>query len=447
MNQLPCRILAASLAIGAAQLAQAQTRELGSSGELLDGIAALVDSGVVLKSELRSRLALVAENFMQDQMQLPPNERGQLPPLSELEQSVLDRLILEEIQIQRAESIGIEIGDDNLNLALAEYAASLGVTLEQLPQLVEDSGESYQSFREEWRRELVIRTLERVDVISKIAINPREFEQCVARAVDSQTDNFEYNTSHILISFATDASTAEIAAAEDRAREVVRQLDAGADFAQLAIANSDSGTALEGGALGWRRGAALPTVFAEDVLEMEPGEHTIPIRGTGGFHIVRLNDMRGGEPQLVDQIRVRHIMLTPTEVLDDEATRQKILGIRDQILGGDEFATVAEAVSEDSLSAVDGGDLDWAEPEAYAGQFGPDFLAAVNGLESGEISEPIRSPDGWHIAEVTGRRSYDMTDELRERQCQQQLGQLRVEEELDIWRRRILDEAYVLKRI
>jgi peptidyl-prolyl cis-trans isomerase SurA len=438
-------LIVMSLCLGAAgtDIATAQTRELGASGELLDGVAALVDSGVVLKSELRDRLTTVANNFIQQQMQLPPEQRSQLPPRSELEQQVLERLILEEIQVQRARAIGIEIGDDTLNQAIDAYAAQAGLTLEELPAILEAEGEDYQRFREDWRRDLTIRQLERVQVVSGISINPRELQQCLAQAIDAQTDEYEYNISHILIGFSPDAESDVIAAAEERARGIVRQLDDGADFAQLAIANSESQTALEGGALGWRKGSALPTIFADDVRSMEVGEHSTPIRSTGGFHIVRLNDVRGVEPQLVDQIRARHILLTPTEVLDDEATRQRLLGIRDQIVAGDEFATVASAVSEDSASAVDGGDLGWSTPDDFV----PEFSAVLTSLEIGELSEPFRTPYGWHIAEVTGRRSYDMTDDLRDSQCRNQIGGRKVEEELDIWRRRIRDEAYVVKRL
>jgi peptidyl-prolyl cis-trans isomerase SurA len=339
--------------------------------------------------------------------------------------------------------IGIEIGDDILNQVLSEYAASQGTTLDALPNLLAASGENYQTFREEWRRDLAIRQLERVQVVNQIAINPRELEQCLAQAVDSQTDDFEYNVSHILIGFSPNAPADVIAAAEDKAREIVRQLDEGADFAQLAVANSDSQTALEGGALGWRKGAALPTIFAADILSMQPGEHSTPIRSAGGFHIVRLNEMRGTDPVLVDQIRVRHILLSPSEVLDDDATRQKLQGIRDQIVSGQDFATIAAAVSEDPLSAVKGGDLDWREPDVYW----PEFVSMISSLEIGELSEPFRTPDGWHIAEVTGRRAYDMTDDLRDQQCRQQLGERKVDEELEIWRRRIRDEAYIVKRL
>jgi peptidyl-prolyl cis-trans isomerase SurA len=443
MTKITTAIAGLALGLAGTQLASAQTRELGSSGELLDGIAALVDTGIVLKSELGNRLDTVASNFVQQQMQLPPEQRGQLPPRSVLEDQVLDELIVEEIQVQRADAIGIVIGDDVLNQVLAEYAATLGTTLGELPAFVESQGQGYQAFREEWRRDLKIRQLERVQVVERIAINERALGQCLEQVAAAAVGNFEYNISHILLGFSLDATPEAIAAVEDQAREISRQLDEGADFAQLAVEHSESQTALEGGALGWRRGAEMPPVFAADALEMDVGEHSTPIRGNGGFHIVRLNDKRGGEPQLVDQLRLRHILLSPTEVLDDDATRQKMQGIRDQILAGDDFAAIAAAVSEDALSGVDGGDLGWSTLDDFV----PEFSSVLSALEIGEVSEPFRTPYGWHIAEVTDRRSHDVTQELQENQCRSQIGNRRLVEEREIWRRRLRDEAYVDKRL
>jgi peptidyl-prolyl cis-trans isomerase SurA len=443
MNRISAICLGMCLAIGMTQIARAQTRELATSGELLDGIAALVDGGVVLKSEVNTRLQNVATNFLMQQMQLPPEQRGQLPPVSVLEDSVLDQLILEEIQVQRAEAIGIRVGDDMLNQIVADYATSIGVPLEQLPAVLEEEGQDYQTFREDWRRETMIRQLQRVQVAENISINPRELEQCLARTEASERDNFEYNISHILVGFSPSATADEIDAAEKKARDIVRQLDEGADFAQLAVANSDSLTALEGGALGWRKGGELPTIFADDVRKLDIGEHTTPIRSNGGFHIVRLNDMRGLEPKLVDQIKPRHILLTPNEILDDDATRQRLQGIREQILAGDDFGAVAQAVSEDSETAVRGGDLGWTT----LGDYVPEFASVLDNLEIGEISEPFHTQFGWHIAEVTGRRTYDITDDLRQTDCRNQIGNRKLEEEVDIWRRQLREAAYVVKRL
>jgi peptidyl-prolyl cis-trans isomerase SurA len=433
--------LCSLLAIG--QGAFAQTRELGSSGELLDGVAALVDTGVVLKSEVRNRLQVVAENFAQQMAQLPPEQRGQLPPLSILEQQVLDQLILEEIQVQRADQIGLQVGDDMLNQVLADIAAGVGTPLEELPAWLDSQGVDYPSFREDQRRDLLISELERREVMERIMINPRELEQCLALTALNETDEFDYNISHILIGFPPDAGQNEIQQAENQIREVARQLDEGADFAELAATYSESATNLEGGLLGWRKGAELPTIFVNDVTRLNVGEHSTPIRGGGGFHIVRLNDMRGSEPQLVDQIRPRHILISPTEILDDDATRQRLQGIRDQIVAGDDFATVAEAISEDNASSVDGGDLGWTTYESSV----PEFSEVIASLEIGEVSQPFRSEYGWHIAEVTDKRSYDMSDDLRDNACRNQIGRGKMVEESELWRQRMLAQAYVVKKL
>jgi peptidyl-prolyl cis-trans isomerase SurA len=423
--------------------ARAQTRELGSSGELLDGIAALVDTGIVLKSDVDTRLAYVRDNFTQQQAQLPPEQRGQLPPLSILEQQVLDQLILEEIQVQRAERIGIEIGDDRLNSMLDEIAQGAGMPLEEFPAWLASQGIDYNQFRDDQRRDAMIRQLERVEVVEQIMINPRELDQCLAMSEMTEVSAFDYNISHILIGFDPDGPSDQIAEAETKIRDIARQLDEGADFAQLAIAYSESQTALEGGNLGWRKGSELPTIFSRDVTELEPGEHSTPIRGGGGFHIVRLNEVRGVELQLVDQVRARHILLAPTEVLDDDATRQRLQGIRDQIIGGDEFGTVASAVSEDIASAVDGGDLGWTSLDAFV----PEFSEVLESLEIGELSEPFLTPYGWHIAEVTDKRVYDMTDDLRDNNCRNQIGRGKAVEEIELWRLRMQNDAYIVKKI
>lgn len=431
------------LGLGLVNAANAQTREVGSSGVLLDGVAALVDTGVVLRSDIASRLEVVIQNFAEQQAMLPPDQRGQLPPAAELERQVLDRLILEEIQIQRAREIGIEIGDDQLNLVMAEYAAGAGVPLEQFPDWLESQGINYQQFRADQRSDLMIRTLERAEIVERIAINERELNNCLAQTRQEEAGNNEYHVSHIVLNFPLDASRDEINAAEDLAEDLVRQLDEGADFAELAATHSESQTALEGGSLGWRQGAALPTYYEDDVLAMEPGDHSDPIRAGSGFHIVRLNDKRGAEPLMVNQIRARHILLTPNELLDDEATRQRLQGIRDQIVDGDEFATVASGVSEDAGSAIEGGDLGWLTYEDLDEAFGD----ALQDLEIGELSQPIRSSFGWHIAELTGERVHDVTDERREDSCRNMLGNRRAEEELEVWRRRLVDEAYIVKRL
>lgn len=422
---------------------QAQTRELGSSGELLDGVAALVDEGVVLKSELAMRMAAVVDSLRQQQEQLPAEQRRPLPPLSVIESQVLEQLILEEIQVQRAARIGIEIGDDVLNQALSAVAEQLGLTLEQLPAALAEENIDYAMYREDSRKDLTLRQLEQRDVLARIAITPRELEQCLQRTDQSRTSEFLYNISHILVSVSSAASSEELAAAQREVNEILERVEDGEDFGQLAVTFSDSQTALEGGELGWRRGSELPTLFANSVTRMQPGEVSEPIQSGSGLNLVRLNDMRGDQRVMVDQVRARHILVTPNEVLDDDAAMQRLRGIRDQILDGDDFATIAQAVSEDAVSAADGGDLGWSEPDAYV----PEFTEMLTSLPIGELSEPFQTRFGWHILEVLEHRSYDQTNDVKEQQCATEIRAAKAEEEKAMWLRRLRDQSFIDTRL
>jgi peptidyl-prolyl cis-trans isomerase SurA len=315
----------------------------------------------------------------------------------------------------------------------------LGYTLEELPAVLAAEGIDYTMYRDDSRRDLIIEQLEQRDVIRNISITPRELDQCLANADASASDSFDYNVSHILIGVPANATQQDIEQARRRIEEIHDRLEAGEDFARLAVATSDAQTALEGGSLGWRKGAQLPTVFADIVVRMKPGEFSEPIQSTGGFQIVKLNDMRGAERMMVDQLHVRHILARPNEILDDAAVRQKLLGIREQILNGDDFATVAEAVSEDPGSASEGGDLGWLSP----GDTIPEFEQAIAALPLNELSMPIQSRSGWHLVEVLGRRSYDTTDEVKRQECARQIRAAKAEEERELWVRRLRDQAFV----
>lgn len=426
-----------------AQPAGAQTRELGSSGELLDGIAAVVDDGVVLKSEVEQRLAQVVQALRRQQAQAPPQQRNQLPPMSVLEEQVLEQLILEEVQLQRAQRLGVQVSDQMLNQALSNVAANIGITLEDLPRALAAEGIDYAAYREASREELILDQLEQRDVLSNITVSPRELEQCMSRLESSQANERDYNVSHILIAVPSNADASELAAADRQIEEIYERLEDGEDFSQLALSFSDAETALDGGSLGWRQGSQLPTLFADEVVQMEPGEVSEPIQSGGGYHIVKLNEVRGTERVMEDQVRARHILLTPNEVMDDDAVRQRLLGIRDQILSGDDFGPIARAVSEDPVSAAEGGDLGWIGP----GSFVPEFEERLTELDVGQLSEPFQSRFGWHLIEVTDRRSHDMTDELKEQQCVEQIRANKAEEERELWLRRLRDQAFVDMRM
>lgn len=432
-------IVAFGVILATARGAVAQDRELGAGGQLLDGIAAVVDDGVVLKSELNSRMTTVMENLRTQIEQDPPEQRRQLPPVSVIEQQVLDQLVIREIQMQRAKRIGINVSDDMLNEALGRVAQGLGYTIEELPAVLAAENIDYAMYREDSRQELMIEQLTQRDVMNRISITPRELDQCLVNLDANASSAYDYNISHILISIPANATAQDIERARQRIDEIHSRLDAGEDFARLAVGTSQAQTALDGGSLGWRKGAQLPTLFADTVLRLKPGEYSAPIQSSSGFQIVRLNEMRGAERTMVDQIHVRHILLRPNEILDQAAARQKILGIRQQILAGDDFATVARAVSEDNGSAVDGGDLGWLSP----GDTVPEFEQAAAELALGSLSEPIQTRFGWHIMEVLERRSHDRTDEVKREECARQIRTAKSEEERQLWVRRLRDQAFV----
>lgn len=420
--------------------AGAQDREnLGTTGEFLDGVAAVVEDGVVLKSELASRLDLVMATLRKQQSEQPTEQRRPLPPQPIIEQQVLDQLVVREIQLQRAKKVGITVPDDMLNQALARVADNLGYTLEELPAVLASENIAYSDYREQSREDLMLEQLQQRDVVNRITVTPRELEQCLAKSEANETNQFDYNISHILISVPANALPQDIEAARTKIDEIYTRLDNGEDFARLAVATSAAQTALDGGSLGWRKGSQLPTLFADTVVRMKPGEYSKPIQSGSGFQIVKLNDMRGSGRTVVDQVHVRHILLRPNEILDEAAVRQKLLGIRAQVQRGDDFATLAKSVSEDKVSAADGGDMGWVEPK----EFVPEFEQLLGTIPLNEVSEPLRTRYGWHLVEVLGRRSQDTTDEVKRDTCAREVRANKADEERELWIRRLRDQAFV----
>lgn len=427
--------VALALACLGAATAHAQTLELSSRGELLDGVAAIVNDGVVLKSELQAELDRIVERLRAQGTPLPPQRQ--------LAQQVLERLIVARIQLQRAERLGIRISDETLNQALANVAQRNGVTLAELPAVLSRENVDYQSYRRDLRDQIAIEQLRQRDVLARIAVTPREIEEYLERQEGRAVFNQEFKISQILISVSSTASPEEIAGAAGRVEELYGRVQGGEDFAELAVTYSDGQQALEGGDLGWRKGDELPSLFADVVPGMAVGQVAEPIRSASGFHLIRLDDRRGGEPIMENQTHARHILMTTNEVLDDDAVRQKLLEVREQILGGADFAAVAKAISEDPGSAVDGGDLGWTAP----GDFVPVFEQTMNGLAIGEISAPFKSPFGWHIVEVLERRVHDATADVQREQAVLAIRNSKLGEETEVWARRLRDEAFVEYRL
>jgi peptidyl-prolyl cis-trans isomerase SurA len=415
-----------------AQGAWAQTRELATRGDLLDRVVAIVNDGVVLNSDLDAQIDAVSSRLREQKLELPPQ--------NVLRQQVLERLVLQEIQLQRATHAGVKVTDETLNAALQDVAKRNNLTLSQLPDALAQQGIDYPSYRDGIRREITLTLLRQRDVLQHISITPREIDQYLEKQAKTPSERNEYNVSHILLAVGQEATQAQLDAATRRATEVYERAKAGEDFAKLAVAYSNSQTALDGGALGWRKGGELPTFLTDVIAKLKPGEVSEPLRTPTGYHIIRLNEMRGAAEKAVeDQIHVRHILMKTNELADDATVRGKLLAVRERILGGEDFAGLAQTSSADPGSAAEGGDLGWAGP----GTFAPEFEQAIAGLKDNEISQPFKTQFGWHIVQMLGHRRFDNTDELKRRQAMEAIRASKADEETELWLRRMRDEAYV----
>ncbi|MSQ99887.1 MAG: molecular chaperone SurA [Gammaproteobacteria bacterium] len=405
---------------------------LSDRGKLLDRVAAIVNDGVVLQSELEEQSNIIMQRMKQQGLELPPTVV--------LHQQVIERLVLQEIQMQKAKRGGISINDENLNQALSDIATRNNISLKDLPNTLSQQGVNYSEYRETVRREMTLQVLRQRDVIQRINISPRELEQFLEKQKSRPSELNEYNLSHILVAVPQEASPQQLDEAARRAQDVSLRAHQGEDFAKLAVAYSNSQTALEGGALGWRKGPEIPTVLADLVIKLKAGEVSEPLRTPSGYHIVRLNEIRGADQAtIIEQSHARHILLKTSEIQDDATVEQRLTAVRERISKGEEFAGLAKTLSEDPGSAAEGGDLGWTSP----GTFVPEFDKVMNTLAENELSQPFRSQYGWHIIQLLGRRKIDNSDEMRRQRGFVQLRESKSDEETELWLRRLRDEAYV----
>ena len=408
-----------------------QTRDLGGTGKLLDGIAAIVNDGVVLRSEVNLQLEAVIDNL--------ENQQGQLPPRNVIESQVLERLIMQRIQLQRAERLGIRIPDEVLNSAITNVAEKNNVSFAEFPQVLAEEGIGYEVYRQELREQLTIDQLRQRDVASRILVSPSELESFLILQKDRDALNFDYDLSHILITVSSSASMKQIENAENLITDIYQRVLNGENFAALAIEFSQGQQNLNGGRLGWLKGEQLPTIFVQSATQLDKDEVSQPFRSSSGFHLILLHDFKGIQPILQDQIRLRHILIKTNEILDDDAAKEKLKTIRNQIINDGDFGAIAAAVSEDAGSAQEGGDTGWTG----SGFFVPEFEEVANAMENDEISEPFRSRYGWHIIQFLGKRVFDNTDEIQKRQAIAAIRNSKLSDEIELWARQLRDEAFV----
>ena len=420
------------LALGALLLSSALLATSASAQvRPLDRIVAIVDNDVVMQSQLDQRLREVQQTI---------EKRGaQVPPAEVMQQQVLERLITENLQLQIGERSGIRISDEELNQALATIAQRNNMTLEQFRDALERDGLSLETAREQIRREMIINRVRQRRIAERIQVTNQEVENFLSSDLGKLQLSEEYRLANILIPVPESSDSATIQAAERSAEDTYRQLQQGADFAQLAVSRSASENALEGGDMGWRKAAQLPPPFDTQVRELEVGEVTQPVRTPPGFIILKLLDKRGGDTQVRDEVHVRHILIKPSQIRSEAESRRLIERLRDRIEAGEDFAELARNFSEDPGSALNGGDLNWIDPNSLV----PEFREVMANSAVGQLSEPFQSPFGWHILEVLGRRATDASAEFREQQAINLLRNRKYDEELQAWLRQIRDEAYV----
>ncbi len=446
MTPSPTRIhpsLALGLGLGfllTLGLAPAPAQEItfgpGETGrtEPLDRIVAVVDDDIITRSELESSLASVVGQLRA--------RGGPLPPRDVLERQVLERLILQRLQARAAERNGVEVDDATLNAALEDIATRNNLTLSQLRETIRRDGFSFAQFRDDIRSEILAARLRQRVVENRIQVTDQEVENFLTSAAATQ-GNREYLLSQILIAVPPAASPAEVAAARDEARDLLSQVREGASFSELAVAHSDGREALSGGDLGWRRADQLPGLFASVVPQLKPGEVSEPIRSPGGFHLLLVRDARGVEAAMVTQTRARHILIRTDESTSPEEARLRVVRLRERILGGEDFADLARANSQDAGSATKGGELGWLSP----GETVPPFEEALAQLQPGQISEPVRTRFGWHLVEVLERRRQNAAGDIERGRAREALFRRKSEEDWDLWLRRLRDEAYVEIRL
>ena len=411
---------------------------LGAAAEpkTIDGIVAVVNDGVVLASEVLERYDAVIDR-------LQAEGRTQAAERDQILAQILERLILESIQLQEAQNRGVVVDDETLTTAVSEYAAQNQMDIDQFIAALTSEGISYRGFRDQVRRQLTLDRVQREVVNRRVYVTEQDIDELLASPFFAEQISDEYRIGHILLAVDQGASPADIDAVQAEADAIVAELRAGGDFGALAVKHSSASTALEGGDLGWRKASRIPSLFAEQVLNMGIGEVAEPIRNSAGFHIVLLAGQRGASQQTSDETLVRHILMNASAIRSDEETRIAIEALRERILAGEDFAELAAEHSEDPGSALAGGELGWSQAEDFVRE----FQEAMAGTAVGELSPPFRSEFGWHILEVQGRRQQDASEEARRDYAVRVLHAQRFEERLQEWLTEIRDEAFVEDRL
>ncbi len=420
--------LLASVAITARLEAQLDSGSI----EPIDSIIALVDEDVILRSELDLAIRGIVDRI---------RDSGEaMPPMDLLENQVLERLIMRELQVQKALQTGIRISDTDIDQALVNLAQQNSITVQQLRQVIEEDGEDFAEFRQNIGEELLTDRLQQRIVNGMDPITDTEVDILLA---SEDLTGGEYNISHIMVALHDGATPQQIREGQAKIDDVYQRLMDGLDFASAAISYSDSEEALEGGTVGWRDLNSVPTFFADAIRELGPGETTSPIRSPRGFHILRVTDYREQRQVVIEEYHARHIMIEANELISPRAAMDKIAQIKEKLNNNEDFAELAKENSDDPTSANLGGDMGWFPPQAYGERVYQTLIA----MQEGETSEPFQTAGGWHIMELLGKREIDRTEEAIRAEARDKIRQRKAEQEVRKVLRQFRDEAFVEIRL
>ena len=408
------------------------TSPLSQGRELLDKVAVIVDKGVVLESEIADLVSGVKANALTNKQTLPSD--------AALRRQAIERLILENLQSQMADKMGIQVSDPQLDQTIQNMASQQKMSMPAFRQEIINQGLAYDVYREQVRKELVTGEVRRANVRRRVYITDQEIDTLMTIINQQGDEQAEYRLSHILIDIASDATEEVVGEARDRAEKILELLGTGSDFTRLAIAASSGAKALEGGDMGWMNINSMPTLFAEAVASKKKDEVIGPIRSGAGFHILKIADTRGVEIVEIEEVNARHILISPSIILSDTKAELLLKEFRAQLIEGEaDFSALAKEHSEDPGSALRGGELGWNDPNIYV----PEFKESLATLEKDEYSQPVRTVHGWHLIQLIDRRVDDATEKRKEDRAYQLIFNRKFQEETDEWLREMRDQAYI----
>ena len=411
-------------------LLAAHTSQANAALKPLDHIVVVVNDDVITNNMLDNRVSDFRKKLELSQL-------SRIDP-DALKKQVLERMIRDTIQLQQAKQLGITVDDLMLNRVLEKLAKSNNMSLEMFRDTIQAEGLNYTRFREQMREELIINQLQQRLVASKINVSDQEIQQYIEQNESGDSSKVTYELRHILIATPETASSDDIDQAREQVESIIKKIEAGSEFEDMAIKYSSGRNALKGGDLGKRKANELPQIFVDAVKDLKPGEISKPVKSASGFHLLQLTSS-SKDQIMVQQTNARHILIRPSSDVSDDQARETLLELKQKIESGKSFAELASEFSEDPGSKIKGGDLGWSSP----GEFTPAFERVANNLDIGQISEPFKTAFGWHILEVLERRQHDQGKTNKENQARTAIQKRKIDEELRLWLRRIRDEAYV----